>query len=111
MTEVPSVDVLIAQQRAKKKALKRIKLKRFLISFLFLLVLVGSSYAVVRFDYFNLKKIDVTGNRVLKTSYLQEILWSTTQRKVGLTSGIRLSEKIDELFAEAVNTVETIIVK
>ena len=25
MTEVPSVDVLIAQQRAKKKALKRIK--------------------------------------------------------------------------------------
>ena len=96
MTEVPSVDVLIAEQRAKKKALKRIKLKRFLISFLFLLVLVGSSYVVIRFDYFDIRKIDVTGNRVLKSTYLQEILWSNTQSKVGLTSGVRLSEKIDE---------------
>lgn len=96
MTEVPSVDVLIAEQRAKKQALKRMRLKRFFISLLLLLLLAGSSYAVIRFDYFDLKKIDVTGNRVLKSSYLQEILWLNTQSKVGMTSGMRLSQKLDE---------------
>ena len=90
MTEVPSVDVLIAQQRAKKKALKRIKFKRFLISFLLLLVLVGSGYVVIRFDYFAIKKIDVTGNRVLKSTYLQEILWSNTQSMMTLSLIIQI---------------------
>ncbi|HCT63122.1 MAG TPA: hypothetical protein DIC19_03380 [Erysipelotrichaceae bacterium] len=96
MTEVPSVDVLIAEQRAKKKALKLIKFKRFLVSMMIIVIFGGSVYGVIRLDYFNLKKIDVTGNRFLKTEYLQDIMWSQMQDKVGLTSGMRLSALIDE---------------
>jgi cell division septal protein FtsQ len=96
MTEVPSVDVLIAEQRAKKQAIKRYKLKRLFISLIVLLLLAGSCYGVIRFDHFNLKRIDVTGNRILKTEYLQELLWSQVQRKVGLTSGLQLSSRIND---------------
>ncbi len=96
MTEIPSVDVLIAEQRAKKQAMKRIRIKRFLISMLFILCFVGSTLGIIRFDIFNIKKIDVIGNRVLKTAYLQENLWSQTLSKVGLTSGVHLSAKIED---------------
>lgn len=96
MSDVPSVNVLIAEQRAKKKALKYHKIKRYFISFFVVLILSASSYGVLRFDAFSINKIDVTGNRVLKTSYLQKILWAQARGRIGLTSGMRLSALIDE---------------
>lgn len=95
MTEIPSVDSLIAEQRAKKKAAKLKQIKRFLLSFGVVLALGLSIYLFIQTDFFNVKRVEVSGNQVLKTDYLQNLLWSNVHDKTGLTSGIELSKEIE----------------
>lgn len=96
MTDIPSVDSLIAEQRAKKKAAKLKKIKRFLISLSVVLVLGLSAYIFIETDLFNIKKIEVSGNQILKTEYLQALLKSNVHDKIGLTSGMHLSSELEQ---------------